>query len=400
MATQWLREIHTTSTGGGCGMPFALKCMALFLQKCLGFTGFAETVSSGSYVSTEKSGTGGSINIGGSDKNFRDDTASAFVVGDIGKWIVIREMTNPENAGIYEITANPDADTVTIDFRTGAAEYPTQNLGDNLDWWLLADNYDMPVTTNDTFELTTPHANAWRLEFVYDNTTAATHNRFSVRLYPGPSFVSGHNAWVGMNNADDSWFYCVADDTGEFVNFLVHNNTSNFYGGFLSGNLTLTESGTRTPAEQSIMMGDFWSTPTYYDTNTWERIYSITLPNEITYGRMWNDDTQWSVCYMIDPSYYLSTDSLSSWTSRQINQRTGNWDFLDQRILQDPDNDGAHYASSEVTGSFTFVGNLKGFSLCSKNAGDKTAVDFAGTKDRFHFFSGHAIPWPGFTPQH
>ena len=395
MSTQWLREINTTATGSSTGMPFALKCLALFLQKCLGYLNFSETTSSGSYISTEKTGTGGSINISGADKNFRDDTASAFVAGDVGKWIVIKELTNPENAGIYKITANPDADTVTIDFRSGAAEYPTQNLGDNLSWWVLADNYDVPVTDLDECVLQTPHVNGWWIKIGYQRP--ASYQRALIRVSGDSGFTTA-NLLTTYSSALDSaalWFYCAADTEGEFINFVFHNDTSNYHNGMLISNVDLVEPNSgRVASEKVALMGNWWNDPsnssinTYYRWNTWYRT--------IAWGSMWDleDDRRLDV-KMIDLSYYLSTDSLCSWTSRQINQRTGKWEFQKQMIFSDVD-----FTLIDDRGLFEHVGHLQGFYMCSNQIAVRTAVDDVSTKDRFHFYQGHALPWPGYTPQH
>ena len=97
---------------------------------------------------------------------------------------------------------------------------------------------------------------------------------------------------------------------------------------------------------------------------------------------------------MLGLSYYLSTDCFTSWASRQINQRRGDWDVIaGQPIVADKD---AAYAPSQ----FEIVGVLPSIFLCSENAGALTEIDDEGTKDRFHVIDGHAVEWPGFTPQH
>ncbi len=199
MATHWLREITTATTGTATGFPFASKCLALFLQNVLGYTNAVESVFSGSYFSTEKSGVNGSINITATDKTFRDTTAASFVVGDTGKWLLLVDNTNPRNSGFYKVT-HVDANNVTLDFRSGAAEYPTQNLGANLSWWLLADNYQVPITDQDYFRLRTPHAAGWEIEVLY--VDPGVDQGYEVRLSVDANWA-GSNFGQGLTTSKD-----------------------------------------------------------------------------------------------------------------------------------------------------------------------------------------------------
>lgn len=393
MATHWLREITTTATGTGTGFPFSAKCLALFLQNVLGYTNFTETVSGGSFISTEKSGANGSINLSGTDFIFEDTTAAAFAGVDTGKWIVIQDLTNPRNSGIYKATFST-ASRVTIDFRSAAAEYPTQNTFANLSWWMLADNYQVPGTTGDFFRLRTPHANGWEIQVSFYDPSS----------YPGLIVAIAADAnwggskiltdvYTGADNTAVIWNYCAADTEGEFINFFFHNSTTNEYGGFVAANLDLTEPD-RVSSEQVVLMGCRSSGTNIYTNTTYTRDYSDYMLGR---GDVWSEKEQHAAqCYMMEASYDAESDGFSGWTSRTVNVRNSNqWDFLGGvPVVVDPIY--ILYNQNE----FEIAGRVKGVLLTSGAAAVRTAHNDTGTRDKFHILDGLAIEWPGVTQQH
>jgi hypothetical protein len=89
MASHWMREVAFADSNN---MYRPLKFMNLFMRYVLGYSYVSETVGSGSFQSTEKTGSNGSFT--GSSFRFTDATASLFVAGDVGKWILIVDSTN------------------------------------------------------------------------------------------------------------------------------------------------------------------------------------------------------------------------------------------------------------------------------------------------------------------
>lgn len=354
---------------------------------------WAITSTDEDYWTFEKSGSNGSINITGSDKRFQDTTAASFVAGDDGKWILIQDSTNSENSGWYKVTF-VDASNVDLDFRSGAAEYPTQNLGANLSWWLMSDSYEVPLRPRCYWRLQTPHATGWEIEVLYDNPS--TYQKLEIRLAPGAAWGGSQiltTVHTGLPDGSAAWFYCAADDTGDFINFVFHNSTSNYYGGFVAGNLTEYEPD-RAAVELVALMGNSNSSTTAWgNSTTYER--GLIDGTNLTEGSIWeNRLAKVQTCYMLEPSYYNSDLGLTKWTSGQINQRTGNWDFLEgQPIIIDPDN-------IQPIGEYEIAGNLAGMFLMPNQATVRTAYDDVGTRDRFHINDGVAIEWPGYTAQH
>lgn len=473
MASHWIREVTTATTGQSTGFPFGSKALAMFLRFVCGFVNQAQevdrigvgnsvtvpdgankqtlydpegrfvasdvgrtitvsgmvdpnnngaftitdyisatqiryvnapgsaetssfdwviTIASQDYWTSEKSGSNGSINITGADKRFRDTVAGSFAGGDTGKWLLLQDPTNPENSGWYKVTF-VDANNVDLDFRSGAAEFPTQNLGAGLSWWLLSDSYQVPDRHGAWWRLETPHANGWALEMKYiDN---GSDQGFEIRIAADGSWVGSkflETTYIGVDNNDTTWFYCVADDAGEFINFFFHNSTNNQYGGFIASNVVLAEPD-RIAEEQVALMGCQQSSALHWaSTSTYERVNDNS---NITRGYIWNDIVGVSrVCIMMDPSYYQSSLSIPAWTGRTANSRTGNWDFINgQVIIVDKDN-------HEPIGEYEIVGSLQGFFLTSEVATVRTAFDDEATKDRLHVMDGHAVDWPGYTQQH
>lgn len=135
MASCWLREVKDTNSGESTGTPFFLKCLAWFLVRICGFTNYTNGANDEDFLTSVSSGTDGEFNISGTDKDFRDTVASGFTAGMVNNWLVVADA-NRLNAGIYKITAFIDATRVTLDFRSGAAEYPVQTTG--VDWWVIS----------------------------------------------------------------------------------------------------------------------------------------------------------------------------------------------------------------------------------------------------------------------
>jgi hypothetical protein len=391
MSDMWLREISTTSTGTNTGIPFGIKALAMFLRFAIGYTNPTQSAGSDDFWSYEKTGSNGSINLTGSDKDFQDSTASSFEATDVGKWILTVDSTNPENTGLYEITARASATNITIDFRSGAAEYPTQNLGANLTWYLLADDYEVPETDENYFRLQTPHSNGWEIQVQYSDP--GSDNGLEISLAADGDWGGSkllQTVYTGVDDNDTCWFYTSADTEGNFINFAFHNSTNSQFGGFIVSNVLLYDVD-RSSDESVALMGNTSSViGTWASTTTYERVNDGT---NVARGLIWDEIRQSAVaCYMMSITYKDDVNGLTRWTSGEANSRTGNWDFIDgQPIAIDPDNS---------DGFFEIVGSLQGMYLCSSQIGVLTATDDDGTKDKFHINNGIAISWPGYTEQH
>jgi hypothetical protein len=350
------------------------------------------TMPAQDYWSYEKNGVNGSINLTGTDKNFQDSAAASFVVGDSGKWLLIRDLTNPRNSGWYQV-AYVNASTVTLDFRSAVAEYPTQNLGANLSWWLMGAIYQLPDRDGAWWRLESPHANGWALEMWY--AIQGTDQGFQIRVAADGNWSGSElleTVYVGVDDGDEAWFYCVADDGGEYINLFFHNSTSSEYGGFLISNVLLSEPG-RAANEQVALMGCQSSlASTWSGSSTYERVNDNTC---LAWGYMRNAVVGVSrIVKMLEASYLGSTEGFATWTSRTVNSRKGSWDCIEgQPIITDNDN-------ATALGEYEIIGRLQGIYLTSRQATVRAAYNDDATRDRFHVYHGHSIAWPGVTQQH
>jgi hypothetical protein len=351
------------------------------------------TVPGQGHFSSEKSGTNGSINTTGTDKGFQDTTAASFVGGDTGKWILIQDTTNPENSGWYKVTY-VDASNVTLDYRSGAAEYPTQNTGANLSWWLAADNYQVPDRHEAWWRLETPHANGWAIEMMYEYPS--TDQMLSIRVAVDGSWVGSKilsSVLIGVDNSEVPWFYCAADDGGEFINFFFHNNSDGFYGGFIAANLDLAEPD-RVAEEQVVLMGNRGASAGQYNGDTYVRDASDL---KLGRGNIWSEREQVErILYMLELSYKEEYNGFSGWVSRTVNVRNSNqWDVIEGvPVVVDP------ISQLYPQNHFEIPGRIKGVFLTSGAAAERTAQNDEGTLDKFHIQDGLAIEWPGVTEQH
>lgn len=388
MPTKWIREMNTSTVGVGTGYPFFQKCLALFLQNCCGYGNATDAPVSGSFFSTEKSGTNGSINPTASDKDFEDTTAASFVAGDVNKWLLVNDTVNPSNSGWYKITALVSASKVTIDFRSAAAEYPVQNTGANLSWWLMADNYDCPITDGDYWRLQTPHAAGWEVEAVmrYSSNNKGIEFR-----------VAADGSWAGSKILPTAYLYCfdsraiwsyvVADTEGENLHIATHNATDGYYQGIIVSRLAASEAD-RLEHELVGLTGP----KSAVNGTTYQRNYSNNyLPTDV-----WSDQIgSIGRGYFVEMSYQNNDEGVIRYGSKQVNHRNGDkWDILDgSPILIDPTNVSA-------SGTYEWPGFISSIKLIPQVASVRTAYDYQGTKDVFHMQGGLGFEWPGVTPQH
>lgn len=139
MASRWLREMACDTGGNQSGFQHLVNCLAWFFLYGLEDLGWVFTGSIGAASDSIYSfGTQGEFNLTGTDTNFRDSTidpAYFNFIGAVGKYLVCKSSDN-RTFGIYKITAAIDAYTGTLDFRAGAAEFPTPEVG--MAWWVFA----------------------------------------------------------------------------------------------------------------------------------------------------------------------------------------------------------------------------------------------------------------------
>lgn len=369
-------------------------------------------------------GTGDSVSAPVAGEQTITDAAGLFVASDDDRFITITGMTNSRNngtfpityisatqikytnptggaetsaftwkitsriSGIYKISAYVDANTVTLDFRSGATEYPTQRISPNDDiiWHVLADTYQVPDRDTQWFQLTTPHTYGWALEI--KRNEASGYIGATARVAVDGSFAGSKilgPVYFGALSTDDLWFYAsIAEDK---IIFPFQNVTDSNWGGFIIANLDVLEPTEKANENKIALMGEPNS-----DYNQWGNNWTFgwNIGNDVNGGFTWNYYQQMA-CSACDISYRNSTESLRRQSGRGLNKRTNKYDLGKSLLIQDYTNDDGYYER---------LGSLPGFYVVTSGVGEKTAFDNVWTKDKFHVASGHAMDWPGYTLQH
>lgn len=389
MATKWIRELTSATTGTNTGIPFALRAIVGFLVNALGFSldssSDPPTTGSGSWASagggnwtltatggdftsydvgglvtiagstaqnngswtivsvasrtslvyynptvgaTNGSGTWTSTGTGtwtsynpgagsngafsGTDKNFVDSTAGAFLAGHVGYWILI----DGANAGWYKITGYVDANTVTIDYRSGATEYPPSDSG--ITWHLLQDGYFIPTRSGAYAQLTTPHANGWAIEFKYTNFA---FHQVSIRVATDGNWAGSKilgPVYFGCADSKTNWFYLAAEDDGSALHVMTHQATDNRYNGAFVCNITPYDTG-HTSDEKVSLWGNSGSSITDADNGNLNHNYDSKRVGNGYWWKEWAQAVR-SV-YMVASTYAGYANGLEKWSSREKNRR-------------------------------------------------------------------------------
>jgi hypothetical protein len=390
MSKMFMREVRFNQTDpADKHAPFCEKISALFCINVVGWSLVSQSVGSGkSFTTTEKNGS--SASFSGSDFVL---TASGtpWLASDDGKWIIIKDNTNPLNSGVY--WANfVSTSTMTIDFRSGATEYPL--LSSNVDWWLLAEGYDVPSTAGDYIRLAPPTTTKpWEIEL---NVGGTSNSGFRVRLCVdgnwGGSKILTQKSWERQSvDVDYAYFYISAESDGSYIHFWTYHGTfatpkSNE--GLISISELTAQSSGHTDEDLVCIVGP-------EATGDWNDIFVYREDDSVNYyGRVnvWvakrnMEDTG----RLLDWSYDTDSNSLSEWTGQEQNSRLGEWDAYNEiGVLVDP---------FYVNDNFERRGYVKGTYINSKLI-TQGAIDINGnTRRAYHINYGISLDWSGHTPQ-
>jgi len=370
--------------------PFCEKIAALFCINVAGYSLVSQSVSGGkSFTTTEKNGTGASFTA--STFNLVD-SSNPFVSSDDGKWMVVKDNTNPLNCGVY--WANyVSASTMSIDFRSGPTEYPI--TPSNVDWWLLAEGYDVPSTSGDYIRLNPPTTTKpWEIELsVGGNNNTHFRCRLAVDGNWSGSRILTMKNWSRENlDVDYGYFYINAETDGSYIHFWTNHGSSgvpkNNAGVISVSELTAQSSG-HTDYDLVCIVGSEQSTQDW-DNFTAER----DDLNDFDYGnvKIWVEKRNMEESgILLDWSQDSSGWSLSDWASQEQNARTGEWDGYNEiSVLVDP-----FYTND----NFERRGYVKGTYITSRIV-TQGAIDLNGnTRKAYHVDEGLALDWSGHTPQ-
>lgn len=418
MASRWLRFLHR-----GQVMPQYCykKMVALFLYRCMDFTLQSDVATGGSWVSTEKNGSAGVLS--NSSWNFTDSSAP-FTASDYGKYLVVKDNTNPENAGIYYIRKVNSTTSIEIDFFCVPDEFPTASTG--LSWWIVGKDYQLPSASSDYCRLKSRHTTEWAIELTglsahtesliinvsVDGTWETSGRILGVDAGDeGPSLVITPAGFLG----DDFVIVVEGDYDGEWLNLIDHqiaNSSVHRYSkpkGVIIARLdNVIESG-KTEHEKIVLAG---GNVTGYAG--WRWFESNYADDDLGRCRYWHEATsEQKIGYMIATSYFYASNcdvkESRPWDSDalfEFNKRLGSYGrskiplYDGTYVLADPNNTDHLYH---------VLGRLKGHYRMNvfptmPNAGSTdiqyrymTPLNLNSTRDLLIVADGFVINWNGFT---
>lgn len=410
MASRWFRWYNFTTYSSYLFQ----KAIALFLNKCMDFTVQANVSTNGDWFSTEKNGTTGAF--GGSDWNFTDSSAP-FVSSDRDKFIVIKDNTNPKNAGVYRIRRFNSSTSVEIDFLTCTDEFPAASTG--LSWWIFAGDYQLPDDYQDDYcRLKSRHTTEWAIQLQsWQNSnwlTAAVSVdgtwETSGRIL-GSTETLRPRIEVGVGLGRDYVLFMEGDYDGGWLTAWgrkltegwTYNQGMPFAGWMIARLDNIVESG-KTEYEKIVLTGGNLAIPAFesnYDTSS------------IGKCRYWFEETsEEKEAYMIDASYFgyvacfvKNAPMFQDGQIPEMNKRIGSPTkgklplTKGTYVLADPNNtDNLYHMLGRMKGHWR-MNIFRPDPASGSNAASRTMtpVDLNGTRDLMIIADGFVINWNGYT---
>lgn len=411
MSFNWTREMQHHTTEIANGYPLWIKQIVMQLYHLCGFTNFSHSSGSGWDPTTyTKTGTNGSFT--GSSKRFTDSTASSFTSADDGAYILIKDATNPENAGWYVMTY-VDASNVDIAYHSGATEYPTSASG--LSWWVVAKGGSHPSGDGAYCRIRSPQG--WEIEFknywvINQNQRSSTDVRVSMNAdwtgtgkILGPWRVGQGSAYIA-DEPENYTRFMIADTDGKTLQFWFYYSGNSLLVGFFMVPVTPYES---TPARTAIEKYAVAATG-YNGYDCVGGVNFINWKGDVN-GYLGGGFQHWNAqgggvgnarkLYRVQYSHGVHNEGFATDTTSEINARTGEWDILKGVMTwADMHDTYGEYAPFAPIGAV----NESMFTIPGWNSGIgvREVVDFGGGGDidAYHICNSIGVPWPkGITPQ-
>ena len=388
MSNCWMREVRLSSSVPNYGNHCYIKFLALFLEKVVGYTFISETVNTGSYRTYEKNGTGGAF-AGSTFVFTRSGGDSTFAVTDVGKWILIKDATNPVNSGWYKIVGYTDANTISIDFRSLPTEYPV--AASSLSWWLMAEAYSIPSVDLNSITYQTPHADAWQINIQSYNgngtlwVTVALDGNFSSGKVLGGCYFKTSYTGGGAN----LYMYALANTEGSMLHFFCYAYDTK------TGYCGLTSVLPITPYDTGHVNTEKWG---LFGKSGADNSALSRSSTDFGLGRIWLERKRVQRnAYMLDwslngaPNAFVYGNAPGQ-SGTDLNSRLNkNEFFVGTPIVLDPNNASEEFEMyGVVSGHYTLRGG--GFVALTPM---KRLVD----RDVIYLNNGIALDWPSVTPQ-
>lgn len=387
MARHWIRDAFAYNTGNYYGARF-MKQLTTWLINVLGYTFQSQSIGgSGSFITTEKSSTGGTASFSGSSWTLSDSSAP-FVQADTGKWICIYDATHPENSGIYRLQDFLTTSTIRVDFACEPTQYPTVSTG--IKWWLAAYDYQVPNTNSDYVRLQSPHSTGWAIELkiqdVHVIARVAVDGNWS-----GSKILGSGNCYTYLSSVISrySYYSVVGTTDGKELVIATYDRAADSTRNQLSiiSEITPIEAGL--PAIDLIGLAGSWEDVSVADTaarNT-DAQYTGTVG-------VWSSRANaGQLVYMVGYTSGGNANSLTGLTTRERNPRIGNKNecMYGTPLCLDYNN---------TSGRYQLLGSLGGHWTTRGSLPRTQPMTSDGTKrDRLHVWDGFVIQWPEqFTP--
>lgn len=405
MSSRWMRDVCVCENDDSY-IYWHMKAHTVFLQNVMGYTFQSSNCPAGrSFVSTEKNGTGGSF--GGADWIFTAPGGS-FVQADAGKYLVVRDDTNPRNGGIYRIRRYISGTQVEIDFRSDPYnEWPTASTG--ITWWVYALGYQAPAV-NDYVRLQSRHATGWALEYkAYPIATSHTYI-ISIRVaidgdWGGSKILPGGGltTWIMMYRANgdlgfSSWFV-EGDYDGEWLNLWFRNMGDNEQwgcSGVAIGRITPLEPG-HSNDDLLFLAGN--TNGTYLGNQGFARYYS----NDYLRPRVWSTAINAPIdAWWMQPSLGWAANGITEWQIREPNARIGDKFEMAQGTWMCADTgnqSGVYHILGKAKGHYSTKDFLHAFDVSYATGHRHLTLTKNTRKDLLMIQHGWVIAWPGVTPQ-
>jgi len=421
------------------------------------------SISDASYFSTEKNGSNGEINLTGSDFNFKDATASLFVVGDEGKWLLLcdnatssgtgdsvsapvaGEQTLTDAAGLF--VASDDGRLIAISGMTNP-----RNNGVFLVTYISATQvkYVNPTggaeTADFSWSISSRISGIYKISTYVDATTVTIDLRSGATEYPTQRVSPDDDiVWhvlaedYQLPNRDTQWFRLTTPHAYGWAVEIQRNTGSTYVG------------ATARVAVDGSFAGSKIIGPVYFGANSTDEVwfYASISPEKIIFPFHNVTDSNWGGFIVSHLEALESSEkaneskiALMGDANSDYNQWGNNWTFgwsiddvnggytwnygqsmrcsacdLSYRNSTESLRRQSGRGMNKRTGKYDLVralfiqdrnndsgyyerlGALLGFYV-SPAIAEKTAIDNVWTKNKFHITSGLVMDWPGYTPQH
>lgn len=410
MSNRWMRGPAINTPGTTHNAVDHVPAMMLvyhFLTKVLGFTHIDEQVTGSPTRSFqngyEANNTDGVLTA--TDLTF-SSAANPFAAGDVGKFLVVVDGSNPENCGIYEIATFVGAGQVTINYYVPGGTFPTAATG--LSWWMFDTNNAAytPVTFGDFFVVRSPHS-TYPFEIYAEEENIGNYIGTKMEFSPdsgswdavGHAWNSGAKVLNYLGAGNEQWMfydrfysdaphsrrYIIGDTDGSFVLFVTDRNVTSSVNALMAAVVEpLETSPARSASERLLIAG-------YNPAAANQEVDRGDDQGGLGFGQVWEEyGAQKRYVQLMNLREDVNLVGYQDYFSRNlgVNARTGERDALP--LLYSIEGEGQTDFTRFAPHSKVPIGNaVTGTAVA---VGELTSFD---SDQYFHIRDGIVVPWCG-----